>query len=250
VVVTFALQHHSIVLALECRDRSRKVGVPEVEAFRNKCDRTGVHRAVIVSASGFTTTAIKKAEALEIGCLGLEDADRFDWCLAPGVEWFDRDLLPGLPWELATAEPFFGSPQLYDAEGRPLDATAFTKLAQTALSARSPEIAGEEDRLARMSPVTCIFDNIGASAFHLIDQNGKKHPLTKMIMRVTYRVRYSLIPFNFKSYFDHAKARELYTAAFATIDRKGIHGELVLHHDGAVATVSFVPRPSGEPDAT
>jgi hypothetical protein len=84
VIVTFSFNHHSMIMALECRDRSRKVGVPDVEAFRNKCDRTGVHRAIIVSATGFTKTALKKAEALEIGCLGLEEVDRFNWCEAPG----------------------------------------------------------------------------------------------------------------------------------------------------------------------
>jgi hypothetical protein len=115
VVLTFSFSHHSMVMALECRDRSRKVGVPAVEAFRKKCDRTGVHRAIIVSSTGFTKTALKKAEAMEIGCLGLEEADRFNWCQAPGVEWRDRDLLDGPPWEIATADPFDGEPQIYDS---------------------------------------------------------------------------------------------------------------------------------------
>ena len=52
VVITFSFSHHSLVMALECRDRSRKVGVPEVEAFRKKCDATSIHRAIIVSSIG------------------------------------------------------------------------------------------------------------------------------------------------------------------------------------------------------
>jgi len=30
--------HHQITTAIECRDRSRPVGVPDVEAFASKCE--------------------------------------------------------------------------------------------------------------------------------------------------------------------------------------------------------------------
>lgn len=134
VVLTFSFNHHSMVMALECRDRSRPIGVPAIEAFRKKCDRTGVHRAIMVSATGFTNTALKKAAAEEIGCLGLEEADRFNWCQAPGVEWRDRDLLPGPPWKIQPAAPFDGDLQIYDSDGRALDAAAFSNIAQAVLS--------------------------------------------------------------------------------------------------------------------
>jgi hypothetical protein len=58
VVLTFSFNHYSLMVALECRDRSRKVGVPDVEGFRNKCDRTGINRAIIISETGFTKTTI------------------------------------------------------------------------------------------------------------------------------------------------------------------------------------------------
>ena len=240
VVLTFSLRHHSMVMALECRDRSRKVGVPDVEAFRNKCDRTGVHRAIIVSATGFAKTALKKAESLEIGCLGLEEADRFNWCEAPGVELRYRDLLEGPPWEIATAEPCDGEPQIYDSEGRALDAASFTNLAQAALNLRPPDVIERQDFEARTNPVLCSFINHGAGSFYRIDRNGRSVPLTRMVLHVIYKVRYSLIPFNFRQYFDHAKGAQLYTAAFASIDQ----GDFVLHNDGTFTTVTFLPRSS------
>jgi hypothetical protein len=80
VVVTIQQHHHSILLAIECRDRSRKVGVPQVEQFSKKCERTGVHHALMVSAIGFAKTALRKAAQLSIRCLSLEEVDRFDWC--------------------------------------------------------------------------------------------------------------------------------------------------------------------------
>ena len=62
VVLTFIQAHHEFLLALECRDRSRPVGVPEVEAFHAKCLRTGIGRGLMVSSTGFRNTALTKAE--------------------------------------------------------------------------------------------------------------------------------------------------------------------------------------------
>src|SRR2546421_70705 len=86
VLLTYTLQHHKVLLALECRDRSRPVGVEAVEAFSRKCEDTGIDRGIIVSAKGFTKTAIRKGDFHNIGCLSLDQATGFDWCLAPGIE--------------------------------------------------------------------------------------------------------------------------------------------------------------------
>jgi hypothetical protein len=243
VVLTFSLSHHSIVMALECRDRSRPVGVPDVEAFRSKCDRTGIDKGIIVSSRGFGKKALKKAEAMEIGCLSLDETERFNWCQAPGVEFTERDLLDdGPPWEYGTAAPFRGSSQLYDSQGNALAAAHFSNIAQAALSQRPPEVAAREDAEAVSTPVTCTFDNAGASAFHLIDESGAKVPLTRMVLHVKYKVRHVVIPFKFRQYIDHAGGRQLYTAAFASIEGANLDGDLVLHHDGTAARVTFIPR--------
>jgi hypothetical protein len=91
--------------------------------------------------------------------------------------------------------------------------------------------------------VTCTFVNEGASAFYLIDRSGNRVPLTRMVLHVTYRVRHSLIPFSFREYIDHAKGKQLYSAAFAMIDEGNLKGDLVLHREPTgVVRVSFVPR--------
>lgn len=77
--------HHQIITAIECRDRSRPVGVPDVEAFAKKCSATGVHSGVIVSSSGFRESARAKAIALSIKCMDINEVDRFDW-IAPDAE--------------------------------------------------------------------------------------------------------------------------------------------------------------------
>jgi hypothetical protein len=87
VVLTFSHGHHEFLLALECRDRSRPVGVDHVEAFHAKCLRTGIGRGVMVSSKGFRRTALRKAESYGIGCLTLEEVAHFDWALNLRWKW-------------------------------------------------------------------------------------------------------------------------------------------------------------------
>jgi len=182
-----------------------------------------------------------KAEALEIGCLGLEEADRFNWCLAPGVEYFERDLLPGPSWEIATAEPFEGDLKLYDEHDVVIDVEGFTNIAQKILNMRPTDVTQQEDRDACSNPVLCSFRNDGAAAFYLVDRSGRHVHLTTMIIHVVYRARYKLSPFQFRSYIDHCKGNQLYTAAIASVEYGSMKGDLVVHHDGTAARVSFVP---------
>lgn len=82
VLITWDHNHHQMVTAIECRDRSRPVGVPDIEAFADKCAATGVNAGVIVSARGFRNTARTKAAARSITCMDLSEVERFNW-IAP-----------------------------------------------------------------------------------------------------------------------------------------------------------------------
>lgn len=79
VLITRDHGHYQTTVAIECRDRSRKVSVPEVEAFQRKCEATGINLGVIVSTKGFYATARKKAEIAGIVCAKLEDIEECDW---------------------------------------------------------------------------------------------------------------------------------------------------------------------------
>lgn len=75
VVLTFDHGHHELIVAIECKDRSRPVGVPDIEEFDAKCRHTGVNQGVIVSSSGFTNTALEKASFAGIKCLDLKEIE-------------------------------------------------------------------------------------------------------------------------------------------------------------------------------
>jgi hypothetical protein len=92
VVLTIKPGHHEIVTAIECRDRSRKVTVNEVEAFHTKCNDTGVNQGIIVATRSFTKSARKKAMFHGIRCLDLESAAQFPWLGRGEVQTFSMSV--------------------------------------------------------------------------------------------------------------------------------------------------------------
>ncbi|QQO20612.1 restriction endonuclease [Bradyrhizobium diazoefficiens] len=79
VVIIRRTHHGPNLTAIECRDQGRKVGVPQIEAFAKKCEKTGIHHGIVVAANGFTSTARTKARALNLTCMELADAESFEW---------------------------------------------------------------------------------------------------------------------------------------------------------------------------
>lgn len=101
--------HHEVITAIECRDRSRPVGVPEIEAFFQKCQDTGINCSVIVSATGFYRSAKKKAVYYGIACFKIDEAAGFDWILSGGMKFYQRRLedtrCTAMPVELIEEAP-------------------------------------------------------------------------------------------------------------------------------------------------
>lgn len=79
VVIIRRTHHGPSLTAIECRDQGRKIGVPQIEAFAKKCEKTGIHRGIVVAANGFTSTARTKAKALNLTCMELAEAESFEW---------------------------------------------------------------------------------------------------------------------------------------------------------------------------
>lgn len=79
VVLEIPEGHHPIRIAIECRDRSRPVGVSQIEAFSQKCADTSINRGVVVAANGFCKTALEKAAHNDIACLSLTELRSISW---------------------------------------------------------------------------------------------------------------------------------------------------------------------------
>jgi hypothetical protein len=240
VVLTFAQAHHELLLALECRDRSRLVGVPDVEAFHSKCERTGINLGIIVSSKGFTKTAIVKANSYNIGCLNLEEVERFDWCQTPAVTVLSHDLRSVRLHIEFPSQPSEGSVIMME-DGAPLEGQVANNWALYCFNTYvdKDNIPNGENTL------TFVEDNPPIFSTH----SGVRMRASRLILIPTYVVDRKFIPLEFKSYFDAAKSRLVTEAAVALVEVGNQSTNLILSKDttGAIK-VSLVPSPPGRKD--
>lgn len=72
----------TIKIAVECRCYEKEpIGIKDVDAFYGFLDDVGANKGVMISNSGFTKGAKKRADGaiIELTPLTLEDAEQFDW---------------------------------------------------------------------------------------------------------------------------------------------------------------------------
>jgi hypothetical protein len=230
VVLTFTQRHHKTVVALECRDQSRKVGVPAVEAFYAKCKRTGIDRGIIVSSRGFARTALKKAASYNIGCLSLDQAEHLDWCLAPGVYVSQKRMIHVRMHPVSERQVGAGA-KLYANDRTLIGPDEIRSIGRNCLNDAPPT----------EGPVTLRFVD-PAPGFHLIDETGERVGLRRLEIDVTYEFTSRLSPFQFREYVDRGKGKQLYSMALANVDCVGVEGDIViLHEEERGSQVMFVP---------
>jgi hypothetical protein len=78
--------YREIFCIIEVRDTTRRVGSPYIDQIIKKKDSVNAHKAIIVSKSGFSKPAIKKAKKYSIGTLTFNDLDEVNW-----FEWIRFD---------------------------------------------------------------------------------------------------------------------------------------------------------------
>ena len=79
VVVEAKVGHHDIRICIECHDKGRKSTVEWIEQMFQKHKDLPSSKLVLVSARGFSGGAEKKARALGLETIVLEDAETHDW---------------------------------------------------------------------------------------------------------------------------------------------------------------------------
>jgi len=89
--------NHTVTVAIECRCFDEKpVQIKDVDAFYGFLEDVGADKGVLVSHTGFTDGAEKRAKgsAIELRTLTLEEAEQFDWeeyvsdsCCSPAHCW-------------------------------------------------------------------------------------------------------------------------------------------------------------------
>lgn len=79
VVIRTGKGHREFLTIIECRRHGRKVYTPFVEQVITKQKDLGANKAIIVSSSGFSDPARKKAKYYGIDCLTIQEAHDTDW---------------------------------------------------------------------------------------------------------------------------------------------------------------------------
>lgn len=230
VVITRRDAHHTILTAIEVKDTGRKVGVPEVEAFAHKCERTGVHHRMIVSARGFTQTALHKAAALDIVCMELAEVAGFDWM---GINFFVR-IERNIPH--INAEVFFEETQpelpfqVLDRDDTEMTPGHLVNLIYQALAENGIEPPVDQDTPVVVRAFTPGWIGVGSA--------GVKHPIKFIELHGTISIRQSYDPVRTHSYIG---AGANYAIATTDVKIGDIEGKIVFIRDNEHIRVAWTP---------
>jgi hypothetical protein len=233
VVLTIKHAHHEIVVALECRDRSRKVGVSEVEAFQAKCRDTGIHSGIIVSSKGFHSTAKIKAQAYGIRCLTLDQVKGFDWFLPDNMQIISKHIT-NVHIQIDFERQYtLKLEDIFDREGHPMTTAAINQLAQNALTQH-------HNLLPKDIGAHTVLFNVQPDLYAIVD--GEKNTTVKIVLTVTFENRRTFAPFQFRTYLDQDTGRPIMQAAVASMQIEGRTMDFIAstEEDGTIS-FAFVP---------
>jgi hypothetical protein len=207
VVLTMTHKHHEAIVALECRDRSRPVGVDAVEAFHTKCQDTGIHSGIIFSGKGFYKTALKKAARYNIGCMRLDQAESFNWCVAAGVETYNRNIDHVDLTFIFPAGTDVKQETIQLEDGTLVTSEMIRTWSVNALSTHTPIPMTEgENRVTFTEPNPRVFGH-----------NCARVQAIEVRFDLKYTVSVELSPFSFRTYLDAGKGKQITQVAVSEV---------------------------------
>jgi hypothetical protein len=227
VVVTIQEAHHSVMLALECRDRSRPIGVNEVEAFSRKCEDTGIDQGIMVSALGFYNSAKIKAEAYGLRCLTMKEAFSFDWFYATNLKTeqvkiiqFDINFILQSEQTPETITEY----AFVDSNGSEVPRELLRNNALKQLKSLREQTNYTDNGLAKF-----IFDG---QDYRIRDKKtGAIYPLQQIEIDVKYEVKTEFSPFRLYQYSDESIGKVIGDAAVSKLELGDFSGDVTFVKD-------------------
>ena len=233
VLLEFRHAHLDFKVAIECRQWTTKIGTPAVEAFWSKCLTTGVNQGIIVSNSGFTAGARKKAAACNIRCLTLADAEKWDWCACGGVDVRHPKLLDGQVICKA-ADPILEPYRIFRPDG-----VEFTGEDAARIGAQKLDKIIPPDLRGGPYQHTICF---GPQPGYVIGADGRRQDILGIEFHVLFQVVMSYAPFRCLSYSDE-EGQFLRASAVADLDMGDMSGQmLLLEQASGDVEITFWPR--------
>lgn len=245
IIITVSGSHHTVLIALECKDWSRPVGEPEVEAFRSKCEHTGVGQGIIVSPQGFSEGGMKLAQHYGIRCLTLEQAEQFNW-LGTSELGVTRTVLTVLHVQpvIASAVPSHNTDRflIIDAKGMPARPNWHLPHAQAWHQMT-------EFRYDALGPRELCFRLPSFDMLLYFEKTRDRVPVLWWIVEARLSFDCGTTSFERYRYVDQTSG-PITDIAIARGDAVGIKGTVVLsNRDGEAAYFSFVPDTTNSDEA-
>ena len=238
VVITLAGSHHKSIIAIECRDRSRKVTVNAVEGFWSKCQDTGIDQGIIVSPKGFSRTALAKSLNRGIKCLRLSEANSFNWLLGTGIRIRQKKVIH-TNWTFLLDKDLVPKPVVFTILSPDGVQIPFENLAAAAYQ-EFKKIPETEFVMGRGTK-KFVFNSPGLLLRD--DTTGNTHIVVRVLAVVNYEVTEEIIPFNLFTYENSLAGDVITDAAVAQIDLGALKGKLmIVHKESEGGQVVFVPN--------
>lgn len=245
IVLTYTYPNREVLVAIECRDRSRKIGVNQVEEFHQKCLDSGVSKGVIVTSKGFAGTAIEKARFYGIDCLSLAEVGQLDWCHMQGFFQHCREVKHShIQFDISAANKealasdidsnFKLFEKLPDGSLQEITQENSNALVQSALSSYSEFAPDGEERT-----ITICAENAGN--FFVQDTNGMRVPVDRMTFTITFQTKVTQTPVRYFSYGSLHEGRA-HSVVMAGVNVGPHEGEIVMLRKDDSIEVHYVPK--------
>jgi hypothetical protein len=242
VLITVSSSHHVARIAIECRDRSRRITVIDIEGFWSKCQDTGVDQGIVVSPKGFSKSAIEKAKHRGIRCLELTEAQSFNWLLATGLRSRTRRVLH-TNWTFFPDVNLVPPPTSFTiltSDGEPVHASNLVSAAYAEFQ-KIPDTEFDmghgEKRIVFTSPGLRLRN----------DESGSTHDVAQALAVVQYEVVEVFIPFKLHCYASSPTGEQITDAAVADVNLGGLRGKvMILYKEAEGGHVVFVPEKGTE----
>lgn len=230
---------HQLLVGIECRDRSRKTTVNEIEGFWAKCQRTGINRPVIVSTKGFTKGALRKAAGLSVGCSTVRDVGEFDWLK---MTYFNilTHILRNVTFQIKVTDGTLpkadlGDVEIRDDKGNVVPSGLLIRMANDALMAADPRKMIEAE-----GQISVKFEMHG---FKVVDTaSGAEYTVEYIGALIGYDLDHSKVPIRLVRY-EQTDDLEASEAAIAEVRTDNVQGQFVLtQRDGEGPVVAFVGK--------
>lgn len=242
VVVTLSGSHHASQIAIECRDRSRKITVNDVEAFYAKCVDTGIDHGVMVSPKGYSKPALAKAIHRDIRALTLGEVEQLDWMQTPGVHVQNRRIVH-CNWTFNPSA---------EMNPRPLSFSVLLATGEVAAPRQLNAAANAEffknlgdDPAVGPARMNLVFTNPGLRIRD--DLSGVEYDVANALVEIDYEITEELVPFRFVSYADAAAGGGITQAAVAQVTVDKFNGKIMcVTNADQTKSIVFVPESEAE----